>query len=428
MANRIDELLAQLYHPGLKTIDPSLDRMEKFLPLIGSPEKRLPPVIHVAGTNGKGSLVAYLQAIFEAAGYTTHRYISPHLIRFNERITIAGKPISDEQLQYLLEELLPLIEQQPVTFFEATTALAFRAFAEQPADVLLLEVGMGGRLDATNVIEKPALTAITPIALDHCEFLGNTIAEIAYEKAGIIKKDVPCVVNRQTAEAANVIAQQAEVLSAPLYRHGREWQLFWEKGQAIYQSPYREMPLKPALAGRHQYDNAATAVACIDQLPQFNIGNAHIAEGLAKAHWPGRLQKLSGKLATLLPQGYELWLDGGHNPHGGTALAEWLKSKHAKETYLICGMIKRKDTLGYLAPLTDVTKLIAITIPNEPLSQPAEQVEMAARAAGIPAASANSLENALQTIAARAKTPAIICICGSLYLAGSVLAMNQEGI
>lgn len=424
MADTIESLLSQMYHPGLKAIDPGLDRVISYLKLLGSPQLRLPPVIHVAGTNGKGSLIANLQSIFTQAGYRVHRYTSPHLVRFNERIVINGEPISDEYLKALLERVVGYIQEQPVTFFEATTAAAFLAFAEHPADVLLLETGMGGRLDATNVIDKPILTAITPISLDHCNFLGPTVEIIAYEKAGIMKSSVPCVVGRQTPDAAAVLTEQARRLHAPLYRYGHEWTL---TGQGVYQSSKRSITVTPALAGDHQFDNAATAIACIDQLAQFSISDTQIQQGVANTLWPGRLQPLKqGKLAALLPEGTELWLDGGHNPQGGEMLARWFASRGDVEIHVICGMVKGKETGAYLASMAPYIKqLYAIAIPQEELSQPPEQVLMAAQEAGIRAEVAASMEKALQTIGSRAKTPAIICICGSLYLAGRVLAANE---
>ncbi len=424
-ANRsIAALLDTLYHPGLARIDLSLARVERFLAQLGDPHKKLPPVIHVAGTNGKGSLVANLHSIFTAAGYTPHRYISPHLIRFNERIVIAGREIEDDYLESLLKRVAAEMEKQPVTFFEATTAAAFLAFSENPADVVLLETGMGGLLDATNIIEQPALTAITPVALDHCAYLGDNIAAIAREKAGIIKRGVPCVVGKQTEEAAQVIAAHTKTLHAPLYPMGVEWNWQMKNRKAVYFSPKRrELAFIPGLAGEHQYDNAATAIACFDQLPQFRITDTHIAEGLANVSWPGRLQILSDHpYQKLLPPHAELWLDGGHNPQGGEVLAAWLKEQH-KEVHLICGMVKGKDSIGYLKALSPyVTSLVAIAIPGESDSQLAGDILATAKEAGISAVQAASIEKALQTIAARAKNPCIVCICGSLYLAGRVLA------
>ena len=427
MSADVESLLAQLYHPELKVIDPGLERVMAFLELFGSPQKKLPPVIHVAGTNGKGSLIANLQAIFEAAGYRVHRYISPHLVRFNERIVLGGREIDDAYLLDLLKRVLYTVGQQPVTFFEATTAAAFIAFSEQPADIVLLETGMGGRLDATNVIDKPLLTTITPVSLDHCNFLGNNLSSIAYEKAGILKSGVPCVVGRQEAESARTIFGIAEKLSAPLYRMGQEWSLQWQGNEAVYQSAMRSIAIDPALEGAHQFDNAATAVACMDHISGFEIVDSHIKAGISQTKWPGRLQRLTGTLTNMLPKDCELWLDGGHNPHGAHALKNWLDSRGDIPVFLICGMVQGKDTgefLSILAPC--ITKLVAVTIPDEPLSQPAELVEMAARGVGLKATSADSLEKALQTVAQRAKTPSIVCICGSLYLAGKVLAANFE--
>jgi dihydrofolate synthase / folylpolyglutamate synthase len=427
MRDDIETYLARMYHPGLKAIEPGLERIAAFLGRIGAPHKRLPPVVHVAGTNGKGSLLANLQAILEAGGYSVHRYSSPHLIRFNERIILNGKQIDDDYLLDLLRSLNPLIEEHPVTFFESTTAAAFLAFAEHPADVVLLEVGMGGKWDATNVVENPLLTAITPVSLDHCNFLGDNISDIAGEKAGIIKRGVPCVMGRQDHTAANVIIQQAESRSAPLYRHGHDWQVRWEGRQGEYQSPERSVIFSPALEGQHQFDNAASAIACVDKLPQFALSDVHIRQGIASAVWPARLQPLTrGHYARLLPRGMSLWLDGGHNPQGGEMLAQWFREQK-QDVYVVCGMVKGKDSAGYLKSMAPfIRELHAVAIPGEEQSQPAEQLLMAARNTGIRAHAAPDIEKALQTIARHARTPAIICICGSLYLAGRVLAANEE--
>lgn len=428
MPDIIRDLLERMHHPSLDAIDPGLDRVKRFLDLLGSPHKKLPPVIHVAGTNGKGSLIAYLSAILEKAGYSVHRYISPHLIRFNERIQLNGRQISDEYLQALLERVVGYVDKEPVTSFESTTAAAFLAFSEHPADVLILETGMGGRMDATNVIDTPLLTAITPISFDHTNFLGNTLTEIATEKAGIMKAGVPCIVGRQRNEALKVIEKTAKRLKSELYRCDKEWQLAWQAGSTVYESAKRTVPLKPSLAGKHQFDNAAAAVACVDMLPGFHITDGHIVQGLESAVWPARLQRLKqGRLAALVPKGMELWLDGGHNPQGADALAQWIGDRNMREVYLVCGMIKGKDSGAFLKSLSAyVQGVYTVTIPDEPVSQPAEQLEMAAREAGMQVVSAPSVENALQTIAQRAKTPAIICICGSLSLAGKVLAANDS--
>ncbi len=427
MTDAIEAFLNQLHHPLLAGIDLKLERMRRLLLMLGSPEKRLPPVIHVAGTNGKGSLLAYLQAIFEAAGKRVHRYTSPHLVHFNERIILQGKPVDNGYLENVLRHILPALQSQPATFFEATTVAAFVAYAERPADVLLLETGMGGRLDSTNVVDKPLLTAITPVSLDHCNFLGNTIAAIAGEKAGIIKPGVPCVVGPQLQEASDVIAAQAEKMSAPLYRHGTDWRWREENNQPVYESSERTLAFSPGLAGKYQYGNAAAAIACVEKLPQFNFSNAEILSGLQNAVWPARLQPLTrGAYVDMLPPGIKLWLDGGHNPAGGQVLADWLKDQQG-EIYLVCGMIRDKDSVAYLKPMAPhVKELYAIDIPREAQSKPAAQVEKAAKDAGIVAFTAPSPEKALQTIAGRAKTPALIVICGSLYLAGKVLAVNNR--
>ncbi|MDE3038326.1 MAG: bifunctional folylpolyglutamate synthase/dihydrofolate synthase, partial [Pseudomonadota bacterium] len=341
--DNIESFLNKLHHPALAGIDLSLDRMLRLLSMLGSPHKRLPPVVHAAGTNGKGSLLAYVQAIFEAAGYRVHKYTSPHLVHFREQIILQGREIENGHVENIIRYITPVLAAQPATFFEATTAIAFLAFAEHKADILLLETGLGGRLDATNVIEKPLLTVITPIAYDHCEYLGNTLTAIAGEKAGILKHGVPCVVGKQVEEAAAVIEKQAAALTVPLYRYGKEWHVENE----IYHSRERTLALHPSLAGDHQFDNAAAAVASIEQMPQFAISGAHITQGLAHAVWPARLQQLThGGYIDILPPGIELWLDGGHNPQGGEVLAAWLQGRAGCQTYLVCGMTNNKDMAG----------------------------------------------------------------------------------
>lgn len=421
----IEDFLNRLQHPLMAGIDLSLERMLQLLARMGNPQKRLPPVIHVAGTNGKGSLIAYLSAIFAAADLRVHRYTSPHLVWFRERIVLQGKEIENVELEKLFRHISPILMSQQATFFEAATAAAFLAFADKPADVLLLETGMGGRLDATNVIEKPVLTAITPIALDHCEYLGKTIEKIAAEKAGIIKKNVPVVIGRQSAEAMAVLEKKAAEKNAPLFRLGREYDV----QEHEYIAGGDRLKLAPALVGEHQFDNAATAVACVNNLPQFNIRDEHIIQGLASADWPARLQHLtSHSYSKLLPQGAELWLDGGHNPQGGEVLGAWLAEQAAnKDVYIVCGMMKGKDSKEFLRYLAPYTKFLsAIPIPREKDSQNPASVAEAARAVGIAAESAENIEASLQSVAQRinaAQKPAIVCICGSLYLAGKVLAV-----
>lgn len=409
MADAIEQFLNRLHHPSLAQIDLKLDRMLRLLSMLGNPHKRLPPVIHVAGTNGKGSLIAYLKAIFEAAGLRVHVYTSPHLVEFRERIVLSGSMIENAQVQQIAGHVAKVMEQQPATFFEATTALAFLAFAQKPADILLLETGVGGRLDATNVIDAPALTAITPISFDHMEYLGDTIEKIAAEKAGIMKKNVPCVVGRQTAEVMQVLATKAQ-----------------EKGAVLVPFEARDLPAAPSLAGAHQLDNASTAIACIEQLPQFAITREHIARGLQNAVWPARLQQLqAGPYRDILLQHMELWLDGGHNAQGGEVLAAWLASQN-KPVYMVCGMVGKKDSEAYMRAIAPhVKSLWAVAIPHEKDSKNPQEVAASAKAAGIDAKIAPSLEQAMAEIAATAPHSALVLIAGSLYLAGFVLKTHQ---
>jgi dihydrofolate synthase / folylpolyglutamate synthase len=421
----IEAFLTRLQHPLIAGIDLSLDRMLRLLAMLGSPHKRLPPVLHVAGTNGKGSLLAYANSICEIAGKRVHRYTSPHLVEFRERVLVQGKMVENSYLQSVMQHMAGVLQQQPATFFEATTALAFVVFAEKPADILLLETGMGGRLDATNVIEKPRVTAITPIALDHTEYLGTDIASIAAEKAGIMKKGVPCVVGRQSPEAMAVLEAKAKELDAPLIRLGTEFTIEAHNGGIYYRSPQRHVLLAPSLAGDFQYDNAACAIACLDTMEGFSFSDEQVAQGISTTKWPARLQLMAGhRYNAVVPQ-HALYLDGGHNPQGGQMLANWCKSQTGKEIYLVCGMVKGKDSKTFLAPIAPhVTALYAVTIPGESTTKPASEVEFAAKSVGMEAQIAPSVEIALQTIASRAKTPATICICGSLYLAGKVLAVK----
>jgi dihydrofolate synthase/folylpolyglutamate synthase len=405
----MEQFLSRLHHPTLAQIDLKLDRMLRLLSMLGNPHKRLPPVIHVAGTNGKGSTIATLRAIFEAAGLRVHVYTSPHLVEFRERIVLAGKMIENAQITQIANHVSRILEQQPATFFEATTALAFLAFAQSKADILLLETGMGGRLDATNAIEKPLLTVITPIAFDHMEFLGDTIAKIAAEKAGIMKRGVPCIVGKQTDEVMVVLREKA-----------------LEIGATLIPFTARALPALPSLPGVHQLDNAATAIACIEQLPQFGVTTEHIAQGLANTVWPARLQKLSeGAYRKMLPPHCELWLDGGHNPQGGEVLAAWLAEKKLP-TYVVCGMVGKKDASGYMQAITPHVKALwAVAIPEDKESKHPVEVADAARKAGISAQEAANIETALADIAALAPPSALVIIAGSLYLAGFVLKTHR---
>jgi dihydrofolate synthase / folylpolyglutamate synthase len=427
-------------HP--KRIDLSLGRMERLLERLDHPEKRLPPVIHVAGTNGKGSTVAYLKASLEAAGYRVHVYTSPHLVRFNERIQLAGdgknlpaKAIEETELAALLTECEDANGDAPITFFEITTACAFLAYSRHPADVVLLEVGLGGRLDATNVIDKPALTVLTPISIDHVQFLGNTLAGIADEKAGILKPGVPGIIANQSPVALARIHNRASEIGAPLVDYGDQgWQVeeLADGMTVTVEGAEVSCPL-PALPGGHQIDNAGLAVAVLKNLPGFTVDDQAISAGLTATSWPGRLQNLAqSRAARHLPEGAELWLDGGHNAASGAALAETLNTwqyHDPRPTYLVCGMLNVKDVSGFMAPFKDrIEGLYGLTIPGEENALPASDIAAQAKTAGLQSQQALSVIDALESITSLSHTnnaPRVL-ICGSLYLAGSVLA-NEQG-
>jgi dihydrofolate synthase / folylpolyglutamate synthase len=410
----------QTLHP--KIIDLTLDRMHRILSALNNPETRLPPVVHIAGTNGKGSTLAMIRAGLESTGAVTHAYTSPHLARFHERIRLAGALIREGDLAEVLDRCMEANGPDPITFFEVTTAAAFLAFSETPADWLLLEVGLGGRLDATNVVNDPALTVITPVDLDHQQYLGDTIARIAGEKAGIIKRGRPVVVAPQHPNALEVIEARAARMGAPVYAHGQHWHVTTERGRLIYQDErgLLDLPL-PVLVGPHQIMNAGTAIAGLRALGQ----DADACEAaVTRAEWPARMQRLStGRLAALAEPA-ELWLDGGHNPHAGAALATTLRSLPARPTHLICGMLNTKDVGGFMAHLAGVAaSLTAVSIPDEKNTLPADVTAEHAAKAGLPATTADSVADAITTIAAR-DPHARILICGSLYLAGHVLREN----
>ncbi len=417
-------------HPRL--IDLELGRTERLLKALGSPHLRLPPVVHVAGTNGKGSLVAYLRAMAEAAGCRAHVYTSPHLVRFNERIRVAGRLIDDGTLDNILTECEEANGGRPITFFEITTVAAFLAFARVPADLCIIEVGMGGRLDTTNVVE-PALSAITPIGYDHTGFLGDKLESIAGEKAGILKRTVPAVIGRQREVPAAVIAAEAAKLAAPLFRMGREWQVTPTASGFAYESDLMSLDLPaPALAGAHQLDNAATAVACIERLraANFRIDDVAVRKGLASVEWPARLQKLKrGPLVEALPPGSELWLDGGHNEDCGLALgrmaSDWAKEPAPLPLYLVFAMQTTKDASGFLRPLArHAVAARAVPFPEgHSAYTPAEATARAAEV-GLDCVPANDIGAALEDLLATQPAPMRVLICGSLYLAGTVLARN----
>jgi dihydrofolate synthase/folylpolyglutamate synthase len=407
-------------HP--KIIDLTLDRVWRLLEALDNPQDRLPPVIHIAGTNGKGSTLAMIRAGLEGAGQRVHAYTSPHLARFHERIRLAGDLISEDQLARVLDRCEAANGDAPITYFEITTCAALLAFAETPADYTLLEVGLGGRLDATNVIGRPALTAITPVDMDHQQFLGDTLPAIAAEKAGILKRGVPCIVGRQHAAALEVIEDRAARLAAPVLAHGQHWQVTEGRGRLIYEDEtgLLDLPL-PSLPGPHQVDNAGMALAALRHL---GMDEAACEAAMTGAVWPARMQRLStGTLADRVRPA-ELWLDGGHNPAAGAALAATLDGLPERPTHLVCGMLDTKDITGYMAPLARHAEgLTAISIPGEAATLPAETTARAAAQAGMTATTAPDLDSALQAIITE-RPGARILICGSLYLAGHVLREN----
>jgi len=422
-SDRVLERLGRL-HP--KLIDLSLDRIERLLAALGNPQEKLPPVVHVAGTKGKGSTVAMMRACLETAGYRAHVYTSPHLVRFHERIRVAGQLIDEEALIDLLEECERANGDRPITFFEITTAAAFLAFVRTRADIALLEVGLGGRLDATNVVRRPAVAAIAPVSLDHQAFLGDTVAAIAGEKAGILKPGVPAVIAAQPNDAEVVIEERASALGAPLYRSGLEWRCD-ASGPGMHYSGERwelDLPL-PSLIGAHQIVNAGTAIASLERLSGFSLTPEAIADGLRNIDWPARLQHLTrGPLVDALP-GWEVWLDGGHNPLAGQVLADVAAGWRDRLLYLVVGMMNTKDAAGFLAPLAPYTEmLVAVTIPEEKNALPANAITAAARSLGIAAHSAGSIDEAIRHLVGCASGRALIC--GSLYFAGKVLAANKQ--
>jgi len=423
-SDRVLERLSRL-HP--KLIDLSLGRIERLLAALGNPHENLPPVVHVAGTNGKGSTIATLRACLEAGGYRVHAYISPHLVRFHERIRLTGQLIEEEALIALLEECEAANGGTPITYFEITTAAALLAFARTPADIVLLETGLGGRLDATNVISAPAVTAITPISLDHQAFLGETIAAIAGEKAGILKPGVPVVLGPQPEEAEAVIEARAVGFGAPLSRWQREWNCVAAgAGMRFAGAQWQHDLPMPSLSGAHQIVNAGTAIACLEQLQNFALTPEAIARGLRHIEWPARLQRLThGPLVEMTPPGWELWLDGGHNPGAGAVLAEFVAGWRDRPLYLVVGMLNTKDAAGFLGPLAPYTKALAgVTIPGEENPLPAETIAAVARSVGINAMTAASVDAALADL--KTASPAgRVLICGSLHFAGRVLKENS---
>lgn len=431
---RSDAILERLMALHPKKIDLSLGRIEALLERLGRPQDRLPPVIHVAGTNGKGSTIAFMRAMLEAAGRRVHVYTSPHLVRFHERIRLAqpdgGRLVEEADLAAVLEDCERINAGEPITFFEMTTAVALRLFAENPADVLLLEVGLGGRFDATNVVAAPLATVVTPVSMDHVEFLGDTIEKIAREKAGIFKRGRPAIAGWQSSAALDVLERESRRVGAPLRVADRDFFVREEHGRLLFEDEAGliDLPL-PRLVGRHQHQNAATAIATLrGVMPDLEAGA--IERGLQTADWPGRLQRLSkGALAALAPAGAELWLDGGHNEDGGRALGQAmadLEEKAPRPLIVICGTLTTKDTSAFLRPFKGLAQeVLAVPVEGEQAGRPARDVVACALAAGLPAAACQNVEQALGFLKARSWTlPPRILIGGSLYLAGAVLAAD----
>lgn len=423
MTLKSDIILERMMELHPKLMDLTLDRVWTLLDRLGNPQDRLPPVIHIAGTNGKGSTQAMMRAGLEASGARVHAYTSPHLARFHERIRLAGELISEEHLTEVLDRCYQANEGEQITYFEITTVAAILAFAETPADYTLLEVGLGGRLDATNVIAAPALTMITPIDLDHQQFLGETLPEIAGEKAGIIKHGIPCAVGPQQEPAMEVIERQAMRHSAPLNAQGQHWHVSTENERLVFQDEtgLLDLPL-PNLRGPHQIQNAGLAVAGLRSL---GMGEDACAAAVTDAYWPARMQRMTSGVLVEMAKPAELWLDGGHNPAAGRALAATLRQQPKRPTHLICGMLNTKDIGGYLRPLGEVAEtLTAVSIPGEQNTLPAAETAEQATKAGITALTAESVEDAIRAISAK-DANARILICGSLYLAGHVLRIND---
>ncbi|MFK7791144.1 MAG: folylpolyglutamate synthase/dihydrofolate synthase family protein [Devosiaceae bacterium] len=413
-------------HP--RAWDLGLERLTRLLADLGNPQNRLPPVVHVAGTNGKGSTIAFIRAMLEADGRAAHVYSSPHLVRFNERIRLGktggGTFVSDDMLTEALLHCERVNKGQPITFFEATTAVAMYLFANHSADATLLEVGLGGRLDATNVLDTPHICAITPISMDHMGFLGDTLEKIAGEKAGILKRDVTAVIGQQEPEALDVIRAVAQRVGAPLVVHGQDYMAYEEHGRLVYQDAFGLMDLSlPRLTGRHQIDNAGLAIACLRH-SDLDLTDDAFEMAMSTVTWPGRLQKLTGDLAALAPS-CDVWLDGGHNEGGGKALAEAmadLEDRVPRPLYVVAGMLRTKDASAFFAPFEGLARqVVAIPIPEHEKSYDTVSLAASAAEGGTFASVSPSLEDALQEVETAAGEPARILICGSLYMAGYAL-------
>jgi len=417
------------HHPSL--IDLTTGRVERLLAALGHPERRLPPVIHVAGTNGKGSTVSYLRTIGEAAGLKVHAITSPHLVRFAERIRIAGTLISDDELNALTDKLEAVNAGEPISFFEISTVLALQAFADTPADLCIVEVGLGGRFDATNIFDAPAVSVITPVDYDHLEMLGPELSKIAWEKAGIIKTGRPVVSARQPDEALAVIEREADDRMAPLFLMGRDFDAWEERGRLMVQMPDRLLDLPaPSLFGGYQFANAGLAVAAALTFDR-NLSEESLGKGVSSTVWPARFQRLTkGPFAALAKaRGSDLWLDGGHNPHAGRALAEAaarLVDRDPRPLVLIAGMFARKDAEGFFRPFAEMHPHVFTTRFDSNNAAAPEDLANAARAAGLTAETVTDVEEGLRRALSGSGPAPHVLICGGLHFAGEVLALSPE--
>ena len=429
----VDSILTRLLALHPKRIDLSLDRIWRMLERLGSPQRKVPPVIHVAGTNGKGSTIAFLRAMLEAASKNVHVYTSPNLVRVNERFRLGGPGggvlVSDAELADALAECEKANGDAPITLFEIETAAAFVLFSRHPADMLLLEVGLGGRLDATNVIDAPLASIVTPVSMDHVEFLGDTLEKIAAEKAGIFRKGVPAVIAPQVGAVSAVLERAAERVRAPLHVAGQHWHANVEHGRLVYSDEQGLFDLPPPkLFGRHQFDNAGTAIAAL-RAAGIRVPVKAVEQGLLRAEWPARLQRLTaGRLVALAPAGAEIWLDGGHNAEGGRAVAAALgdlEERVSRPLVLVVGMLANKDRDGFLRNFTGLVRRVYGVRVHQDKGASADDIAAAAQAAGMPADGVDGIEDALAAIGRLGfDPPPRILITGSLYLAGEVLAAN----